>query len=140
MKKNKHANPVSHHPLSLAFSLFAKYVAEIVGNALSFLIAFALILIWLISGPFFHYSNTWQLIINTGTTIVTFLIVFLIQHTQNRDTEILNLKLDELIRGSKDTDNSRMDLASLSDEELKELEEHYKQICKNRKNSPTKKQ
>lgn len=118
--------------LSLFFSLFAKTVADMVGNAYAFLTATLLIVVWLISGPYFHYSDTWQLIINTGTTIITFLIVFLIQNTQNRDTEIINIKLDELIKGHKGAKNSIIDLKKLSDEELKALEETYKQLCDKR--------
>lgn len=131
-KKSTQKKSSKKSQVSLAFSLFAKYIAAIVGNALSFLIAVFIIILWLLAGPFFHYSDTWQLIINTGTTIVTFLIVFLIQHTQNRDTEIINLKLDELIKGHRGADNSKLDLSSLSDEELRDLEEHYKKICRNK--------
>lgn len=134
MKKHRKSRVKDRNSLSLAFSLFAKSVSAITGNALSFLIAVLLVAVWLIAGPFFHYSNTWQLIINTATTIITFLIVFLIQNTQNRDTEIINIKLDELIRGLETADNSRLDLASLSDDELKALEEHYKKICQKRNN------
>src|SRR5215208_7378229 len=91
--------------ISLLFSNFSKKTSEIVGHPFSFILAMLIILTWLVAGPFFKFSDTWQLLINTGTTIITILIVFLIQHTQNRDTEILNLKLDELIKGHKGADN-----------------------------------
>lgn len=134
MKKN-HKNLTSNHQRSseewsLFFSRIAKKVSELIGNAITFLLSLLFILIWLLCGPIFHYSDTWQLIINTSTTIITFLVVFLIQHTQNRDTEIINLKLDELIKGHKGAHNKAIDLDKLSDNELKELEKKYKEICK----------
>lgn len=113
------------HPIHLAFNLFSKKVADIVGSAWTFMIALAVIITWALMGHFFHYSDTWQLIINTGTTIVTFLVVFLIQNTQNRDTEILKLKLDELIVAKKGARNHIIDLDSLSDQQLKKLENEY---------------
>lgn len=114
------------------FFIIAQKGCDIVGHAWAFIIATALIILWLIIGPFFHFSDTWQLIINTGTSIATFLMVFLIQNTQNRDTKILNLKLDELIKSKKNADNSSIDLGELSDEELKSLEEHYRNLVKKR--------
>lgn len=114
------------------FNSFAKQVSHAVGHSGSFIIALSLVLIWLITGPLFHFSDTWQLIINTGTTIITFLMVFLIQNTQNRDTKILNLKIDELIKTKKNARNSILDLDKLSDEDLKKLEEEYKKLCKNK--------
>ena len=87
-----------------------------------------MILVWLLTGPTFHFSDTWQLIINTGTTIVTFLMVFLIQNTQNRDAKAMHLKLDEIIRALKKARNELVDLEDLSDEELKKLEEQFKQL------------
>lgn len=121
-----------HKKLNLYFTQFAKWISDIVGNAISFSAAIFFIIIWLIAGPFFHYSDTWQLVINTATTIITFLIVFLIQHTQNRDTEILNLKLDELIKGHKGARNSIIDLNKLTDDELKNLEKEYEKLCDKR--------
>ena len=94
-----------------------------------FIFAVVLLLIWAVSGPFFHFSDTWQLIINTGTTIVTFLVVFLIQNTQNRDAKALHLKLDELIRSHVPARNDMIDIEKLSDEELDELEKRYASIC-----------
>lgn len=120
------------HFLHLAFNIFSKKVADIVGNAWSFIIALAIIIIWICVGHYFHYSDTWQLFINTSTTIVTFLVVFLIQNTQNRDTEILNLKIDELIVAKKGAHNRIIDLSSLSDAELKELEKEYIKLCNKR--------
>lgn len=113
------------HTINLAFNIFAKRVSDVVGNAWSFMFALLIIIFWGLSGYFFKFSDTWQLVINTGTTIITFLIVFLIQNTQNRDTEILNLKLDELIRSNKNAQNPIIDLSELSDVELKELEKEY---------------
>lgn len=120
------------HPINLAFNIFSKKVSDIVGNAWTFIFALLIILIWGITGHFFHYSDTWQLIINTGTTIITFLVVFLIQNTQNRDTEILNIKLDELIFAKKEASNHIINLNSLSDAELKELEKEYIKLCNKR--------
>ncbi|KTD16539.1 low affinity iron permease family protein [Legionella jordanis] len=114
------------------FTDFAHVVSEGVGKVWAFILALLIVLVWLITGPFFHYSDTWQLWINTGTTIITFLMVFLIQHTQNRDTFILNLKLDELIKSHSGADNSSIDLSKLTDDELKMLEEEYRKICNQR--------
>lgn len=96
-------------------------------------LAFLSIILWIVSGPFFKFSDTWQLIINTGTTIITFLIVFLIQHTQNRDTDTIQIKLDELIRGIKTAKNERIAIDELTDEELKNLEKKYKELAKKRR-------
>ena len=99
------------------------------GSSYAFIATIALIIGWLATGPAFHYSDTWQLLINTSTTIVTFLMVFLIQNTQNRDALALHLKLDELIRATQGARNSMIDLAKLSDRQLKALEEEYRRIC-----------
>ena len=88
------------------------------------------ILVWLLTGPTFHFSDTWQLIINTGTTIITFLMVFLIQNTQNRDAKAMHLKLDEIIRALNKARNELVDLEDLSDEELGKIEEQFKQLRK----------
>ena len=114
--------------INLIFNLFAKKVSDLVGNAFTFIFALCIVIIWALLGHYFHYSDTWQLIINTGTTIVTFLVVFLIQNTQNRDTEIINLKIDELIKSNKNANNQIINLAELSDSELKELEKEYCKI------------
>ena len=114
------------------FNKFAKKIADIVGHAITFVIALALVAVWGFFGHYYHYSDTWQLIINTSTTIITFLVVFLIQNTQNRDTEILNLKIDELIRAHKSARNHLINLDSLSDTELKDLEKEYIKLCSQR--------
>ncbi|HEY7405666.1 MAG TPA: low affinity iron permease family protein [Candidatus Angelobacter sp.] len=113
---------------SLWFSRFASRTAQFVGHPYMFMLAVAVLVVWAISGFFFHFSDTWQLIINTGTTIVTFLVVFLIQNTQNRDAKALHLKLDELIRSHVPAHNDMIDIEKLSDEELDELEKRYTAI------------
>ena len=95
------------------------------------------ILIWIVTGPTFHFSDTWQLIINTATTIITFLMVFLIQNTQNRDAKAMHLKLDELIRAIKNARDELVDLEDLSDEELKKLEEQFRGMRKRAENDET---
>jgi len=110
------------------FSLFARRTSDILGAAWAFLIAFTIIIVWAVTGPLFHYSNTWQLIINTGTTIVTFLMVFLIQNTQNRDAKALHLKLDEIIRSLKRAHNELIDIEDLDDDDLKRIAKLYKEL------------
>ncbi|TAL63957.1 MAG: low affinity iron permease family protein [Legionella sp.] len=110
------------------FNQFATQVCNIAGSSGSFLAAVLVVITWAIIGPLVNYSNTWQLIINTGTTIITFLMVFLIQHTQNRDMIILNLKLDELIKSHEEANNLAIDLAKLSDKELETLEKKYSSL------------
>jgi len=112
------------------FRVFARNSSIILGSAWAFTIAVLVIIIWAATGPTFHFSNTWQLIINTGTTIVTFLMVFLIQNTQNRDAKAVHLKLDEIIRAIKGARNELVDLEELSDEELKKLENQFQQLRK----------
>jgi low affinity Fe/Cu permease len=116
--------------LNLWFSRFASDTAQVVGHPYMFLLAVMVLAIWAVSGPFFHFSDTWQLIINTGTTIVTFLVVFLIQNTQNRDAKALHLKLDELIRSHDPANDDLIDIQKLSDEELDQLEKRYEKIRK----------
>src|SRR2546421_10387459 len=111
--------------VSDAFRVFARRSAAVLGSAWGFAVAILVIVVWGITGPTFHFSDTWQLIINTGTTIVTFLMVFLIQNTQNRDAKAVHLKLDELIRALKGARNNLVDLEKLYDEELKKLEEQF---------------
>ena len=111
------------------FHRLAAHSSKIVGSAYAFLAAFLLIVGWLVTGPAFGFSDTWQLIINTSTTIVTFLMVFLIQNTQNRDSLGLHLKLDELIRATRGARNSMIDLARLTDQQLAELEREFERIC-----------
>jgi low affinity Fe/Cu permease len=111
-----------------AFRQFAKRAAEAVGTPAAFLGSIVLILLWGGLGPVFHYSDTWQLVINTATTIITFLMVFLIQNTQNRDSKAIHLKLDELIKAMRGARNSIIDLDRLTDDQLKQLEDEYKKL------------
>jgi low affinity Fe/Cu permease len=117
-----------------AFRVFAQRSAVMLGSAWAFTAAVLAILIWLVTGPMFHFSNTWQLIINTATTIITFLMVFLIQNTQNRDAKAMHLKLDELIRAIKDARNELVDLEDLSDEELQKIEGEFRRMRKRAEN------
>jgi low affinity Fe/Cu permease len=110
------------------FHKIAQAVARAMGKPYAFIAALALIIGWLATGPATHYSDTWQLVINTSTTIITFLMVFLIQNTQNRDAEGVHLKLDELIRATKGARNTMIDLDKLSDKQLKALEQEFKRI------------
>jgi low affinity Fe/Cu permease len=113
-----------------AFRKFAGKISTLTGSPWAFSLAILVILIWAITGPIFQFSDTWQLVINTGTTIVTFLMVFLIQNTQNRDARAIHLKLDELIRAIKDARNSLVDLEDVSDEELDRLQKQFEQLRK----------
>ncbi len=115
-------------PVSEAFRLFAHRSATVLGTAWAFVVAVLIILVWGATGPTFHFSDTWQLIINTGTTIVTFLMVFLIQNTQNRDAKAVHLKLDELIRAIGGARNKMVDLEKLSDDELQTLEKEFQRL------------
>ena len=110
------------------FRKFAHAVSNAAGNAWSFFLTFAIIIVWLSSVPAFVYSDTWQLIINTGTTIVTFLMVFLIQNTQNRDAKAIHLKLDELIRAVKGARTGLIDLEDLTDEQLEQLHKEFMRL------------
>jgi low affinity Fe/Cu permease len=116
--------------VSDAFRLFAKRSSMVLGSAWAFSGAILIIVVWGLTGPMFHFSNTWQLIINTGTTIVTFLMVFLIQNTQNRDAKAAHLKLDEIIRALKGARNQLIDLEKLSDEDLTSLEKQFERVRK----------
>jgi low affinity Fe/Cu permease len=111
-----------------AFGVFARKTSSVLGSAWAFVIAILIIIIWAMTGPAFGYSDTWQLIINTGTTIVTFLMVFLIQNTQNRDAKAVHLKLDELIRALEPARNKLVDLEKLSDDDLKALEKEFETL------------
>ena len=114
--------------VSDAFRLFARRSSMVLGSAWVFSSAILIIVIWGLTGPAFHYSDTWQLIINTGTTIVTFLMVFLIQNTQNRDAKAAHLKLDEIIRAVKGARNELIDLEKLADEDLTSLEKQFERV------------
>jgi low affinity Fe/Cu permease len=113
-----------------AFGVFARKASNVLASAWVFVCAIAIIVIWALTGHAFGYSDTWQLIINTGTTIVTFLMVFLIQNTQNRDAKAVHLKLDELIRALGPARNKLVDLEKMSDDELKNLEAEFEKVRK----------
>ena len=110
------------------FLKFAHAVSQATGSSWAFIIAVAIIVVWATTGPMFGYSDTWQLVINTGTTIVTFLMVFLIQNTQNRDAKAIHLKLDELLKGVKGARTGMVDLEDMSDEELEDLHKEFKRL------------
>jgi len=111
------------------FDQLSKGIAWIVGRPTTFFLSIGLIVVWALTGPFFSFNDTWQLVINTGTTIITFLMVFLIQNTQNRDTAAIHLKLDELIRAVEGARNSAIDLEDKSEEELMEVRNEYVQLA-----------
>jgi low affinity Fe/Cu permease len=115
---------------SAFFSRFAKATARMAGRPLTFASATAIILLWAVSGPLFGFSDTWQLVINTATTIITFLMVFLIQNTQNRDSEAIQIKLDELIRAIGGAHNSLLDLEEMKLEDLDKLRRNYESLAK----------
>lgn len=124
MKPTKHK---SHQPSG--FEKFSSWVTKASGSSPVFLAALAIILLWVITGPIFNYSNTWQLIINTGTTIVTFLMVFLIQRTQNKDSMAIHLKLNELIVSEKLASNRLVAIEEISENDLKVLQNFYKKLA-----------
>jgi len=111
------------------FSRFARTLANWAGNPVTFLLAAAAVILWAAAGPIFGFSDTWQLVINTSTTIVTFLMVFLIQNTQNRDTEAMQIKLDELIRATRGAQNALLDLEELDERTLDEYRQHYERLA-----------
>jgi low affinity Fe/Cu permease len=115
------------------FRKFAHLISTIVGSPWSFIVALTIIGVWALTGPLFGFSDTWQLIINTSTTIVTFLMVFVIQNTQNRDAKAIHLKLDELIRSIDEARNNLVDLEDESDEELSTLQAEFKQFRQQQK-------
>ena len=112
------------------YSRFAKTAAHVCGRPLVFALAVLAIAAWILTGPIFHYSDTWQLVINTGTTIITFLMVFLIQNTQNRDTQAIQIKLDELIRSTKGAHNALLDLEELEEEDLAAFRAKYQALAR----------
>jgi low affinity Fe/Cu permease len=111
------------------FPVFARWMANAAGKPATFVIALFIVILWAVTGPIFGYSDTWQLVINTGTTIVTFLMVFLIQNTQNRDTQALQLKLDELIRVTKGARNRMLDLEEMDEDDLERFREIYEELA-----------
>jgi low affinity Fe/Cu permease len=117
------------------FTRFAKSAARATGQPAAFLLAVAVIVVWAVSGPAFGFSNTWQLVINSCTTIVTFLMVFLIQSTQNRDAEAMHLKLDELIRAMEGAHNALLDLENLEEKDLDKIRADYVKLAKSARES-----
>jgi low affinity Fe/Cu permease len=113
-----------------AFARFARWTAKISGRPATFLIAALVIVVWAVTGPVFHFSDTWQLVINTGTTVVTFLMVFLIQNTQNRDAVAMQIKLDELIRAVRGARNDIVDLEESTEEELAAAKQRYEEVAR----------
>ena len=111
------------------YTRFAKSAAYFCGRPRVFILAVLVIVAWIVTGPIFHFSDTWQLVINTGTTIVTFLMVFLIQNTQNRDTEAMQVKLDELIRATKGAHNALLDLEELEESSLESFRRRYQALA-----------
>ena len=118
------------------FRKFANKTSEWTGSSWAFIVAVAIIITWALTGPMFGYSDTWQLVINTGTTIVTFLMVFLIQNTQNRDAKAMHLKLDELLRGVQGARTGMVDLEAASDEELDKIQKEFERIRQLRLTAP----
>ena len=116
--------------MSTHFARFAARVSQLAGHYTAFMTALAIIVVWAATGPLFGFSDTWQLVINTGTTIVTFLMVFLIQNTQNRDALATHLKLDELIRSVSSADNDMINAEEESDERMKQLKEQYEKLVR----------
>jgi low affinity Fe/Cu permease len=116
-------------PKTRWFTRFAKRAAHFTGTPACFLAALAIIVVWAASGPLFGFGDTWQLVINTGTTIITFLMVFLIQNTQNRDTESMQIKLDELLRSHRPANNALLDLEELEEEDLDALRKSYEELA-----------
>jgi low affinity Fe/Cu permease len=128
MKKNhRHGKPLKDRN---TFQRFARTAARATGRPVAFGIALGAVVIWAILGPIFHFSDTWQLVINTATTIVTFLMVFLIQNTQNRDSEAVQIKLDELLRATHGCHNAVLDIEELSEVELDQIKRGYSALAK----------
>ena len=121
MKKDANTTPL--------FTRFAKWASRATGRPVTFIGAALVVVVWAITGPIFDFSDTWQLVINTGTTIITFLMVFLIQNTQNRDTEAMHIKLDELIRAVSSAQNTMMDLEELDEKELDKIRAEYEKLA-----------
>lgn len=117
------------------FTRFANLASRFAGSPASFMLAILVVLVWIVTGPLFGYSDTWQLVINTGTTVVTFLMVFLIQNSQNRDSKALQIKLDELIRATKGAHNALLDLEELEESELQALKDRYEALAKRARDS-----
>lgn len=127
MKKNKHKSIASQQGL---FERFANWATKFTGSSAAFIAAVAIVVIWAVSGPLFNYSETWQLVINTGTTIITFLMVFLIQKAQNKDSKAIHLKLNELIAAHAGASNRMVDLEDITEAELDQLHKFYEELSK----------
>ena len=123
----------SKRPLARFFQYFAAKVTHIAGTPIAFILAFVIIIVWAVTGPIFNFSDTWQLVINTGTTIITFLMVFVIQQTQNKDTLALQLKLNELIAANEKASNRLVDIEDLTEEELEVLKRFYVKVAEKAK-------
>ncbi|WMJ70535.1 low affinity iron permease family protein [Stenotrophomonas sp. 24(2023)] len=117
-------------PARHLFNTLAKRASAAAGSPWTFLLALAIVVLWGISGPLFDFNDTWQLVINTGTTIITFLMVFLIQHSQNADTAAMQIKLDELIRATADANNELLDLEEMDEERLEEIRREYERMAR----------
>ena len=122
--------------MNALFRTFSHAAANALGSSWMFIANVLLILVWLIAGPFFHYSDTWQLVVNTATTVFTYLAVFLIQNTQNRDATAIHLKLDELIKGTRGARTGLVNLQSLSDQELEMLQQEFNELQVKHANNP----
>jgi low affinity Fe/Cu permease len=116
--------------LSALFKRFATAAARATGKPITFVLAALIVIVWGLSGPLFGFSDTWQLVINTGTTIITFLMVFLIQNTQNRDSEAMHIKMDEMIRAIEGAHNALLDLEELEDDDLDRIRKRYRKLAK----------
>jgi low affinity Fe/Cu permease len=128
MTKETKPDPTGRSRMPDIFHTFAHKTSIAVGSPWASVLAMLIIVVWAATGPIFHFSDTWQLVINTGTTVVTFLMVFLIQNTQNRDAKVMHLKLDELIRAVKQARNSLIDLEEMSEDELGKLGEEFRKL------------
>jgi low affinity Fe/Cu permease len=118
-----------------SFSRLTRLASNLAGSPRTFVLAVGLLLVWAVTGPLFSFSDTWQLLVNTSTTIITFLMVFLIQNTQNRDSTAVQLKLDELIRSTNGAHNALMDLEELSQEDLDKIRGHYEELAQDARKS-----
>ena len=130
MTKKNSAADKNPSRINETFRKFAQKVSHLVGTSWAFIVAILIVGVWATTGPVFHFSDTWQLVINTGTTIITFLMVFLIQNTQNRQDTAIQIKLDELIKGVKGARTSLVDIEELPDEELEQLHKQFEELHK----------